>query len=142
MVTKKLYKRYEITKSGISPRGIPEYGNGLVCVDSDEHDEEGRITENMDTRTKMVDKRLRKLKEIKKETIPPELFGNKNYTVLIVGWGSTYNIIKEALTRINKKNISFLHFKQLYPLHSDTLKYLKKAEKTIIVENNATSQFD
>ncbi len=139
--TNKNYKRYELTKNGISPRGIPGYGNGLVCVDSDEHDEEGRITESMDIRTKMVDKRLRKLKNIIKETLPPKLIGNKNFKTLIIGWGSTYHIIKEALEKINQKNISFLHFNQIYPIHKDALKYLKKAEKTIIVENNATSQF-
>ena len=139
--TKKNYKRYELTKNGISPRGIPGYGNGLICVDSDEHDEGGRITESINIRTKMVDKRLLKLKEITKETLPPKLIGNKNYKILIIGWGSTYHIIKEAVEKIDKKNISFLHFKQIYPIHPNTLNYLKKAEKTIIVENNATSQF-
>lgn len=139
--TKKNYKRYELTKNGISPRGIPGYGNGLICVDSDEHDEEGRITESMNIRTKMVGKRLIKLKELIKETIQPTLIGNKNYKTLIIGWGSTYHIIKEALEKINQKNISFLHFNQIYPIHKDALKYLKKAERTIIVENNATSQF-
>jgi 2-oxoglutarate ferredoxin oxidoreductase subunit alpha len=138
---KKTYKRYEFTKNGISPRGIPGYGDGLVCVDSDEHDEEGRITENMTIRTRMVDKRLRKLKEITKETIPPTLIGNTNYKTLIIGWGSTYHIIREALKKMNRKNISFLHFSQIYPLHPDTKKYLKKAQCTIMIENNATSQF-
>ncbi len=89
----------------------------------------------------MVDKRLIKLKDIIKETLPPKLIGNKNYKTLIIGWGSTYHIIKEAVEKIGKKNISFLHFKQIYPIHPNTLNYLKKAEKTIIVENNATSQF-
>jgi len=139
--SKKDYKRYSITKNGISPRGIPGYGDGLVCVDSDEHDENGRITENMDVRTKMVKKRLRKLSEIKKEIIPPELVGEKDYKILVIGWGSIYHIIKEAIENIGRKDISFLHFKQVFPLHNDTVKYLKKAEKTIIVENNATSQF-
>ena len=139
--TKKDYKRYELTNNGISPRGIPGYGNGLICVDSDEHDEEGHITENMDIRTKMVDKRLRKLKEIMKETIPPTLIGDEHYKTLIIGWGSTYHIIKEAMEKIDRKDVSFLHFKQIYPLHPNTINFLKKAEKTIILENNATSQF-
>jgi 2-oxoglutarate ferredoxin oxidoreductase subunit alpha len=139
--TDKDYKRYKITKNGISPRGIPGYGNGLVCVDSDEHDEEGRITENSDIRTKMVNKRLRKLSEIKKEIIPPELFGEKDYKILVIGWGSTYHIIREAIENISSKDIAFLYFKQVYPLHNETINYLNKAEKTIIVENNATSQF-
>jgi len=139
--TKKDYKRYKFIKNGISPRGISGYGNGLICVDSDEHDEEGHITESMTIRTKMVDKRLRKIKELMKETVPPKLIGNENYKILIIGWGSTFHIIKEALEKINRKNISFLHFTQIYPIHPDTVKYLKKAKKTIIVENNATSQF-
>jgi len=139
--TKKDYKRYELTNNGISPRGIPGYGNGLICVDSDEHDEEGRITESMNIRTQMVDKRLRKLKEIMKETIPPTLIGDEHYKTLIIGWGSTYHIIKEAIEKIDRKDVSFLHFKQIYPIHPNTINFLKKAEKTIILENNATSQF-
>ena len=38
--TDKDYKRFSLTKNGISPRGIPGYGSGNVCADSDEHDEE------------------------------------------------------------------------------------------------------
>jgi 2-oxoglutarate ferredoxin oxidoreductase subunit alpha len=37
------YKRYSLSKDGISPRGIPGYGEGFVLVDSDEHTEEGLI---------------------------------------------------------------------------------------------------
>jgi 2-oxoglutarate ferredoxin oxidoreductase subunit alpha len=136
------YKRYELTDDGISPRGIPGFGDGFVVVDSDEHDEEGHITEDLPLRTKMVEKRLyKKLEMIQNEVIPPELVGNENYDVLVVGWGSTYGIIKEALDNLKKDNISFLAFKQVYPLHDTTKNYLEKAKKTIIFENNAKSQF-
>ncbi len=137
----KEYRRYELTENGISPRAIPGFGEGLVGVDSDEHDQEAHITEDLDLRGKMVEKRLRKLESIKKEVLPPELSGNRDYRILIVGWGSTYGVIKEALEKLERKDVSFLHFKQVYPLHEETREYLKKAEKTIIVENNATSQF-
>lgn len=135
------YRRYEITEDGISPRGIPGYGDGLVIVDSDEHDEEGHITEDLHLRNKMVEKRLKKLEGIKKDVIPPELVGNENYKFLVIGWGSTYGAIKEALDILKSEDIAFLYFKQVYPLHERTLDYLEKAEKTIIFENNATSQF-
>lgn len=135
------YRRYEITEDGISPRGIPGYGDGLVVVDSDEHDEEGHITEDLHLRNKMVEKRLKKLEGIKKDVIPPELVGNENYKFLVIGWGSTYGAIKEALDILKRDDIAFLHFKQVYPLHESTLNYLENAEKTIIFENNATSQF-
>jgi len=38
--TRQGYKRYQLTEAGISPRGIPGFGEGLVVLDSDEHDEE------------------------------------------------------------------------------------------------------
>ncbi len=135
------YKRYELTDDGISPRGIPGFGDGVVVVDPHEHDEEGHITEDHNIRSKMVEKRLKKLEEIKKDTIPPELIGSPDYNMLIIGWGSTYGIIKEALDNLNRDDVAFLYFKQVYPLHGSTIKYLDKADKTIIFENNAESQF-
>ncbi len=73
------YKRYEFTDDGISPRGIPGFGDGVVVVDPHEHDEEGHITEDINIRSKMVEKRLKKLEGIKKDTIPPELIGSSDY---------------------------------------------------------------
>lgn len=139
--THKGYKRYELTEDGISPRGIPGFGEGLVGVDSDEHDEEAHITEDLILREKMVDKRLKKLDSIKKEIVPPELVGSSNYKVLITGWGSTYNVVREALQELGREDISFLHFKQVYPLYEGTKNYLQKAQINLIIENNATSQF-
>ena len=134
------YKRYELTKNGISSRGVPGFGEGLVSVDSDEHDEDGHITEDLDLRTKMVDKRLKKMELVKTEIIPPELHGSENYKTLLIGWGSTYHVIKEAMDELGKDDVSFLHFKQVYPLHPNTIDYLKKAQNVVIIENNATSQ--
>ncbi|HVN67644.1 MAG TPA: 2-oxoacid:acceptor oxidoreductase subunit alpha [Candidatus Sulfotelmatobacter sp.] len=136
------YKRYLLTKNGISPRGIPGYGDGLVGVDSDEHDEAGHITEDLvDIRPRMVEKRLKKLAALKKEIVPPRLIGSKNYKTLIVSWGSNLNIISEALTRLKKKDLACLHFSQVYPLHPSTRSLLAKAKKIVLVENNATGQF-
>jgi 2-oxoglutarate/2-oxoacid ferredoxin oxidoreductase subunit alpha len=140
--TDKNYMRYPLTNDGISPRGIPGFGEGLVAVDADEHDQQGHITEDLDIRTRMVDKRYRKkMALIEKEIVPPELLGSDEYTLLVIGWGSTYGTIKEARDKMSQDDISFLHFKQIYPLHPKTRNYLEKAEKTIIFENNATAQF-
>ncbi|HUT64374.1 MAG TPA: 2-oxoacid:acceptor oxidoreductase subunit alpha [Anaerolineae bacterium] len=135
------YQRYTLTESGVSPRGIPGFGDGLIVVDSDEHDYEGHITEDHDIRTSMVDKRLKKNESIIQNAIPPELVGNKDCGILVVCWGSTYNIVREALARLGRDDISMLHFKQVYPLHPDTPAYFDDADKVIIVENNALSQF-
>jgi len=134
------YERYKITASGISPRGIPGFGQGLVAVDSDEHDEAGHITEDLDLRTKMVDKRLRKFELLKKDIIQPELVGPESYKNLVVCWGSTYNIIREAVKNLGRNDVALLHFKQVYPLPEETMDYLQRAEKTAVVENNASAQ--
>ena len=119
--TDKDYKRYKNTENGISPRGIPMQGEGFVRYDSHEHDESGFITEDSDIRTKMVDKRLKKLESYSKESIDAEIIGSKNYKTLIVGWGSTYGVIKEAIEKLNDDDLAFAYFKQVYPLPiSDT----------------------
>jgi 2-oxoglutarate ferredoxin oxidoreductase subunit alpha len=135
------YQRYKLTKNGISPRGIPGLGQGLVCVDSDEHDQYGHITEDLELRTKMVDKRLKKLDLVEQETIPPMLQGPENYENLIICWGSTFNIVREAVNDLGREDTAVLHFKQVYPLHNSTAELINKAGKTIAVENNATAQF-
>jgi len=131
-----------LTESGISPRGIPGYGDGLVGADSHEHDEEAHISEDLHyMRIKMVEKRLKKLNLLENNVISPELIGNENYKTLLIGWGSTFYSIKEAMELLEKEDISLLHFKQVYPLHPKTSDYLRKAEKTILIENNTTGQF-
>ena len=140
-VTKSDYKRYALTDNGISPRGIPGKGDGIVVVDSDEHDHEGHITEDHEVRSKMVDKRLKKHDSIIKEVIPPTLVSKGESRNLVVCWGSTYTIVAEAIERLERDDVSMLHFKQVYPLHPDTHKYLEKAENILLIENNATSQF-
>ncbi|MBI9031333.1 2-oxoacid:acceptor oxidoreductase subunit alpha [bacterium] len=134
------YQRFAFTKDGLSPRGIPNHGKGLVCVDSDEHDESGHITEDFDIRVKMVDKRKHKLKLVEKDITPPKLIGKENYKTLVICWGSTFNTLKEALEELENEDISLLHFSWIYPLHKDTFDYLNKADKTIIVENNSSGQ--
>ena len=134
------YRRYEITGDGISPRGVPGFGVGLVCVDSDEHDAAGRITEDREVRAAMVEKRLRKSGKIKEAALEPVLTGSEKYSSLVVGWGSTYPVIREALEEIGAADTSFLHFRQVYPMHPRTKEYLEKAEKIIVAENSATSQ--
>ena len=136
------YKRYLFTESGISPRGIPSFGEGVVVLDSDEHNEEGHITENLDIRTKMVDKRLRKLEQLQGEILPPELIGPKKYETLVIAWGSNYHVVIEAMHKLEKEGVAFLHFNQVYPLHPETASYLQRAQTTVIIENNATAQFE
>lgn len=141
------YKRHAFTESGVSPFGVPGVSRNLVVTDSDEHDEEGHITEDVETRNKMVEKRLlKKWPSIQAEIEPPLLYGNPRPETVLVGWGSTYGVLKEAVDRLSGgHNIAMLHFSEVYPFPQPTrfdyLDILKRAKRTICVENNATSQF-
>jgi 2-oxoglutarate ferredoxin oxidoreductase subunit alpha len=136
------YKRYALTPNNISPRGVPGYGHGRICVDSDEHDEEGRITEDLDgVSLRMKKKRVNKFAAVKEAAIPPELYGSSYYKTLFVAWGSVYQALKEALDVCGRDDIAMLHFSQVYPVHIKAKDYLDRAEKVIAVENNQTGQF-
>lgn len=135
------YKRYSLTENGISVRGIPGFGESLVVVDSDEHDEDGHITENLDLRIRMVDKRMSKLDLIRNESLEPEFFGKMGAKNLIVAWGSTCGAIKAAIEEIDNQDLAFLYFKQVYPLNKSVLRYFQDVQNIICIENNATGQF-
>jgi 2-oxoglutarate ferredoxin oxidoreductase subunit alpha len=134
------YKRYKITEDGISPRGIPGYGEGVVKGDSHEHTEEGLGTEDFNIRNRMNEKRMRKTDKILEDYIQPELIGDQDYKNLLVGWGSTYGVLAEFVDSNKDLKTSFLNIKQLYPLSDSLKKYFEKAEKIIVVENNFKGQ--
>ena len=139
--TKSDYKRYAYSKDGISPRGIPGYGEGLVAVDSDEHDEEAHITESHEVRQKMQDKRLKKAEEIKKRAYSPTKIGKfTGADTVVISWGSNRGVIEEALDIIGNTSLVGLHFSQVYPLAPSAEKLLKN-KKIIVLENNASGQF-
>jgi len=139
--SKEDYKRHEITKNGLSKRAIPGFGKGIVKTTGNEHEENGFITEDMNIRNSMQEKRLCKLELLKEKMIEPTFYGNKNAEFLFLSWGSTFNIIKEAFEKLNSKNVALLHFSQVYPLSKNIYKYFNNSKQCYVVENNSTSQF-
>jgi 2-oxoglutarate/2-oxoacid ferredoxin oxidoreductase subunit alpha len=133
------YQRFVLTASGISPRGVPGYGPGRVRADSDEHDEDGFISEDLELRTRMVDKRLKKLAAVRAEAAAPALYGRPDYRTLVVCWGSTLNTVVEAVAALGRDDVAVLHFSWLYPLPDQTGPYLQRAAKRIVVENNSSA---
>lgn len=133
------YKRYSLNDNGISPRGIPGYGEGLVLVDSDEHTEEGLITESMSVRNEQNGKRLQKIELISEEAIVPE--SERDRDIIVLGWGSTKHIIKEAVERVGDERVAAIHFSWVHPLSESQLASLKNTKAIVVVENNATGQF-
>ena len=139
-----IYKRYKLTEDGVSKRLIPGGVKGqIVITDSDEHTEYGHITESAEVRVAMMDKRMNKLKLLEAEMIEPDFHGNEDMEHLLIGWGSTENIIKDAVDMLNDEGIRVgsLTFGDLFPLPTKSLeKYAKDLKNIVNVEQNYTGQ--
>ena len=142
------YLRYKDTPSGISPRAIPGLPGHLYVSGSDEHDEDGVLLSDVFTdpirRMKMTRKRARKLSTVLQHLPVPVLEGSVDAETTLVGWGSTWGVIKEATERLNAEGVSVNHLqiKTLVPLHVDEITaVLEKSQRIIIIENNQSGQF-
>ncbi|MHB9139602.1 MAG: 2-oxoacid:acceptor oxidoreductase subunit alpha, partial [Victivallaceae bacterium] len=138
------YKRYEITADGVSPRAVPG-GEALVVCDSDEHADDGHLTEDFKVRIAMQNKRMAKNKGFLKEFVPPEYFGAPDAKKTFICWGSTCGPCREAVELLNREDGSaaaMLHFSQVWPLVPEICSnFLKNARRIIVVEGNYTGQF-
>lgn len=137
------YFRYALTETGLSPRLLPGRTEHLVVADSDEHSEDGHLTEDLSIRKKMVEKRLKKFEGLIGQVIPPEFSGDKGPDVLLVTWGSNKGSVLEAAStlRLQGKRVGILHFSQVWPLvPGQFVGLLKEAKEVVSVEGNAFGQ--
>ena len=137
------YKRYQLTPDGISPRLIPGSPGAVGYWDSDEHSEEGHITESASVRRQMTAKRMKKLHGLQQESPEPLMCGEGDQ-VLLIGFGTTKWPVIEAVETLSRQGekISGLHIGQVYPLSAGIGQTAKGFSKIIIVEQNATGQLE
>ena len=142
------YLRYEDTKSGISPRALPGVEGYVHVVATDEHDQNGVIISdeftNPHKRRKAVEKRARKFASVIDALTPPALEGPADADVTLIGWGSTYGVIKEAIAQLAEAGITVNHLpiKWIVPFHgAEVSEIVSAAKHTIVVENNYSGQF-
>ena len=92
----------------------------------------------------MADKRSRKMATVLEHLPAPALDGPVDAAVMLVGWGSTWGVISEAVERLNREGISASHLqiKFLVPFHSTEVSaILGTSHRVIVVENNQSGQF-
>ncbi|MBI3013161.1 MAG: 2-oxoacid:acceptor oxidoreductase subunit alpha, partial [Elusimicrobia bacterium] len=143
------YKRYLCTPSGISPRAVPGTPGTIYVAGSDEHEEDGTLISDVFTdpvkRVAMMDKRMRKMQTALQNLPAPQLVGPENAELTVVGWGSTYSVIRDAARMLEKEGvqIAHLHIRYVWPFQSQAVsKILKSSKKTLIIENNFTGQME
>ncbi len=136
------YKRYALTKLGISPRAIPCRGRAIVMVSGNEHKEDGHTSESAQIRINMVNKRNAKAVKMFTEMNPPETYFPRS-KILLAGWGSAKGAIREAVDILRKEKISAgcVNFSDIWPFPAAAAKKAFLAcEKFYMVEQNSTAQ--
>ena len=127
---------------------MPGLENYVHVMATDEQDEDGVLISDEFTnpikRRMMVEKRGRKMHDIFEQVKAPVLEGPKSADITLVGWGSTYGVIHEAIQQLKNIGITANHLpiKWIVPFHAkDVKKILSSSKKVIVVENNYSGQF-
>src|SRR5215472_11666614 len=87
----------------------------------------------------MVRTRARKIAGIAREIPACEIFGDDQGGPLVVlGWGSTYGSIREAVKQLREKGkrVSHIHLRYLNPLPTDLAEKLRRFGKVMVAEMN------
>lgn len=141
------YVRYALTDDGISPRAVPG-GEAFVVLDSDEHTEDGHLTEDPEVRVKMVEKRLRKEEGLRAEALAPSPYRADDAETLLICWGSTYGPCREAVDMLRdgrgtspRPTVGMLHFGQVWPLNPEAVRgAIGERKRLVVIEGNARGQ--
>lgn len=141
------FKRFAFTQSGVSPRSIPGQKGGIFCAATDEHFENGFLMEEEDTRTKMMDKRGKKLEAAEKYLSGKQVktYGNPGSDKTIIAWGSTKGPVLEAMKLLEREDgirPLFLQVVCMSPFPSREVAEIigKSSKSVIVIEENKTGQ--
>ena len=142
------YKRYQDTENGISPRALAGLEGYVHIVATDEHDEDSKLLSdeftNPHKRRRMVEKRARKFLTVAQDIEPPVLEGPEDADVTLIGWGSTYGVIQDAMELLAQQGVTVNHLpiKWIVPFHAEEVTdIISRCKRKIIVENNYSGQF-
>lgn len=113
-------------------------GGKYPVVTGLEHDEMGHPTGRPALHMAMTAKRRRKLKQLAEEIPLPEVYGDSQGDILIVGWGSTFGPIREAVERARGlgNSISSLHLRHLHPLPNGLDRVFAGFKQIVVAEMN------
>src|SRR5438270_1050220 len=103
-----------------------------------EHDKMGHPTGRTKLHMVMTAKRRNKLRKLAEENPVPEVYGEQEGDTLLVGWGSTYGPIHDAVkqAREHGEKVGAIHLRHLHPLPNGVEKIFAKFKRIVTVEMN------
>ncbi len=104
-----------------------------------EHDEMGHPTGSPKMHMAMTAKRRNKMRKLAEELPVPEIYGDQEGDTLLVGWGSTYGPIHDAVKRAReetKEKVGALHLRHVHPLPNGLEKIWPRFKRVVTIEMN------
>jgi 2-oxoglutarate ferredoxin oxidoreductase subunit alpha len=98
----------------------------------------GRVSDDPLNHERMTLIRNEKIQKAAQEYAPLEVGGDSNADLLIIGWGSTCGVIRQAVDNMTNQGIpvACLHVRYIHPFPSDMKAILSRYNKVLVVENN------
>jgi 2-oxoglutarate ferredoxin oxidoreductase subunit alpha len=126
------------TQTGLSARPIPGQPGGSYVLTGLAHNEWSHVAYESAINQRTMTMRSRKLAALQKTLMPPEVYGDAEGDLLVVGWGSTRHAIEEAIGRIRSDGhrVSALHLRFLSPLEPGLKQIFSRFERVMTVEIN------
>jgi 2-oxoglutarate/2-oxoacid ferredoxin oxidoreductase subunit alpha len=121
-----------------APPGTPMLEGKYPVVTGLEHDEMGHPTASPRLHAGMTAKRRKKYQQLADELPLPQIHGDPEGDALLVGWGSTYGPIYEAVERARGRGerVSALHLRHLHPLPRGLEMVFERFRRIVVVEMN------
>jgi 2-oxoglutarate ferredoxin oxidoreductase subunit alpha len=125
-------------ETGLSQRILPGRPNGMWVATGLNHNEAGKINYLAESNQKGMTMRSRKLAVLQSTLKAPEIFGEAEGDLLIVGWGSTRGAIWEAVERAQAEGlrVSAMNIQFISPLPPGIKAAFQKFKKVMTVELN------
>ncbi|MFT3828281.1 MAG: 2-oxoacid:acceptor oxidoreductase subunit alpha [Opitutaceae bacterium] len=120
------------------PPGTPMRGGKYPLVTGLEHDEAGHPNASAPNHQKMTARRREKLKALAAKLPVPEVYGDQEGDVLLVGWGSPFGQIREATNalRAQGRKVGHLHLRHISPLPNGLERIFARFRQIDVVEIN------
>ena len=118
-------------------------GGKYPIVTGLEHDEWGHPSGSPKMHTAMQAKRRQKLIDLAKEIPAPEVHGDAEGDVLLIGWGSTYGPIRESIDRLRAEGhkVGAIHIRHIHPMSDGIEAILKRYKHIVVVEMNDSGAY-
>ena len=125
-------------ETGLSSRPIPGMPGGEYILTGLAHTKQSKVAYDSESNQLGCDRRSRKLAALASTLKPPQIHGDTEGDLLVVGWGSTLGAVEEAVDRARAQGhrVASLHLRFLSPMEPGLKQIFRGFRKVMTVEIN------